>query len=105
MAEHHHAHATPDDQYLDTTGAGHEHTDANVWMIIQFAIWLMISAVATHFLMWGMFEWFVTDRNAAAPVAEFPLARSRSRGCRQGRACRRSRRTRSSCSGSVRARS
>jgi hypothetical protein len=75
MAEHHHAHATPDDQYLNTTeGAGHEHTDANVWMIIQFAIWLVVSAVGTHFLMWGMFEWFVTNRNATAPVAEFPLA-------------------------------
>jgi hypothetical protein len=75
MAEHHHAHATPDDQYLNTTeGSGHEHTDANVWMIIQFAIWLLVSAVVTHGLMWGMFEWFVTDRNAAAPAAEFPLA-------------------------------
>lgn len=75
MAEHHHAHATADDQYLNTTeGSGHEHTDANVWMIIQFAIWLSVAAVATHGLMWGMFEWFVTDRNAAAPAAEFPLA-------------------------------
>lgn len=75
MAHHHDAHATPDDQYLNTTeGAGHEHTDANVWMIVQFAIWLFVAAVVTHGLMWGMMEWFVSSRNAAAPAAEFPLA-------------------------------
>ena len=76
MAEHHDtAHLTADDQYLNTTeGAGHEHTDANVWMIVQFAIWLIASAVATHLLMWGMFAWFVDSREAAAPAAEFPLA-------------------------------
>ena len=76
MAEHHDtAHLTADDQYLNTTdGAGHEHTDANVWMIVQFAIWLFASAVATHLLMWGMFAWFVDNRQATAPAAEFPLA-------------------------------
>ena len=75
MAQHHDAaHATPDDQYLNTTeGAGHEHTDANVWLIIQFAIWLTVSALATHLLMWGMFKWFVDSRTDAVPI-EFPLA-------------------------------
>jgi hypothetical protein len=75
MAQHHDAHGTADDQYLNTTeGSGHEHTDANVWMIVQFALWLIASAVATHLLMWGMFAWFVQDRTAAAPAMEFPLA-------------------------------
>lgn len=76
MAEHHHAaHAGPDDEYLATPeGAGHEHTDANVWLIVQFAIWLTVSALITHGLMWGMFELFVRNSNAAAPPAEFPLA-------------------------------
>ena len=77
MANHHdaaHA-ATPDDQYLNTTeGSGHEHTDANVWLIVQFAIWLVVSAVIVHLLMWGMFEWFVKNRTDTAPAAEFPLA-------------------------------
>jgi hypothetical protein len=81
MAEHHDAaHATADDEYLGTPeGSGHEHTDANVWLIVQFAIWLMAAALATHFLMWGMFEWFVKNRNDTAPVAEFPLAAQQER--------------------------
>ena len=34
----------PDDEYLDpASGSGHEHTDANVSMIIQFAVWLAAS--------------------------------------------------------------
>jgi hypothetical protein len=76
MAQHHDAaHATADDEYLATPeGAGHEHTDANVWLIVQFAIWLTIAAIITHLLMWGLFELFVKMRNDAAPVAEFPLA-------------------------------
>jgi hypothetical protein len=76
MAEHHHhADATADDQYLNTTeGAGHEHTDADVWMIVQFAIWLVVSAVATHGLMWLMFWWFADVRFSPTTAPEFPLA-------------------------------
>jgi hypothetical protein len=77
MAQHHDAaHASPDDQYLNTTeGSGHEHTDANVWMIVQFAIWLVASAVVTHVAMWLMFVWFVDSRTPAAnATVEFPLA-------------------------------
>ena len=76
MAQHHDApHATADDEYLATPeGAGHEHTGANVWLIVQFAIWLTIAAIVTHLLMWGLFELFVKMRNDAAPAAEFPLA-------------------------------
>ena len=76
MAQHHDAaHATADDEYLATPeGAGHEHTDANVWLIVQFAIWLTIAAIITHLLMWGLFALFVKTRNDAAPAAEFPLA-------------------------------
>jgi hypothetical protein len=81
MAQHHDAaHATADDQYLNTTeGSGHEHTDANVWMIVQFAIWLAVSALLTHLLMWGMFAWFVSSRNTAQPALEFPLAKDQER--------------------------
>ena len=76
MAQHHDAaHATPDDEYLNTSEtSGHEHTDANVWLIVQFAIWLFVSALITHGLMWGMFEWFVKDRTDTAAAVEFPLA-------------------------------
>ena len=81
MAQHHDAaHATPDDEYVATTkGSGHEHTDANVWLIVQFAIWLTASALLTHGLMWGMFTWFVDNRNETAPAAEFPLAAQQER--------------------------
>ena len=76
MAEHHDAaHATADDEYLATPeGSGHEHTDANVWLIVQFAIWLTASALVTHGLMWGLFAFFVDNRNDTAPAVEFPLA-------------------------------
>jgi hypothetical protein len=43
-------------------------------MIVQFAIWLLASAVVVHLLTWGMFEWFVGSRDKAAPAVEFPLA-------------------------------
>jgi hypothetical protein len=81
MAQHHDAaHATPDDEYVATTeGSGHEHTDANVWLIVQFAIWLTASALLTHGLMWGMFAWFVDNRNDTAPAVEFPLAAQQER--------------------------
>jgi hypothetical protein len=68
------SHATADDEYLDTTGAsGHEHTDVNVWMIVQFAIWLTGSAVVVHVLMGLMFVWFVETREAVSEP-QFPLA-------------------------------
>jgi hypothetical protein len=75
MAQHHDVvHASPDDEYVNpATGSGHEHTDTDVWMIVQFAIWLAASAVVIHLLMWGMFDWFVISREKTAPVLEFPL--------------------------------
>ena len=67
------SHATADDEYLETTEpTGHEHTDVSVWMIVQFAIWLALSALVVHALMWVMFRVFVAQR--AGNVAEFPLA-------------------------------
>ena len=39
-------HVSADDEYLETPpGAEYEHTDANVWMIAKFLLWLVISAV------------------------------------------------------------
>jgi hypothetical protein len=68
------SHPTPDDEYLNTTAAsGHEHTDVNVWMIVQFAIWLTGSALVVHGLMALMFLWFVETRELVG-APEFPLA-------------------------------
>jgi hypothetical protein len=70
----HAAHASPDDEYLNpASGSGHEHTDVNVRMIVQFAIWLTGSAVVVHVLMWLMFVWFVDVRESVS-APEFPLA-------------------------------
>ena len=70
----HGSHPTADDEYLNSTeGSGHEHTDANVWMIVQFAIWLVVSAVVVHIGMYFIFHVFADQRLATGP-AEFPLA-------------------------------
>jgi hypothetical protein len=70
----HAAHASADDEYLNPSGgSGHEHTDANVSMIVQFALWLAASAVVVHILVWFMFALFVDLRENTGP-AEFPLA-------------------------------
>ncbi len=42
-------------------------------MIVQFGVWLMVSAIVVHILMWFTFAIFVDVReNTGAP--EFPLA-------------------------------
>ena len=70
----HAAHASADDEYLNPpSGAGHEHTDANVSMIIQFAVWLAASAIVVHILMWFTFALFVNTRENKG-AAEYPLA-------------------------------
>jgi len=77
MSEHH-AHASADDQYLETPpGAEYEHTDAHVWVIVKFLIWLAISAVLIHFGLGLMYGFLIeqskeTDRQypLAAPSTE-----------------------------------
>jgi hypothetical protein len=65
MAEHHDAavHGSPDDQYRETPiGAGHEHTDANIWIIAKFLLWLAVAAVVIHFGLALLFGLFVEQR-------------------------------------------
>lgn len=70
----HAAHASADDEYLNPPGgSGHEHTDADVRMIVQFAVWLTVSAIVVHILMWFTFAVFV-DLRERKGVAEYPLA-------------------------------
>jgi hypothetical protein len=84
MATHHdhdHGHesfgasyVSPDPEYAVTPpGAGYEHTDANVWIIVKFALWLVISAAIIHVGVVVMFGLFVEQRESAAEP-EFPLA-------------------------------
>jgi len=54
-------------------GAGYEHTDANVWILTKFALWLLVSALVVHAGLWLAFALLVEQR-AAKTEAEFPLA-------------------------------
>jgi hypothetical protein len=75
VAHHHDAvgHASADDEYLVTPpGAGYEHTDASVWIIVKFGLWLAVSAIVIHIGMWFAFGLMVQWREGAVP--EYPLA-------------------------------
>lgn len=76
MAEHAipRRHASADDEYRETPpGAGHEHTDADVWMIVKFGFWLLVAAVVVHVGLGALFALFAKQREATAEP-EFPLA-------------------------------
>jgi hypothetical protein len=74
MVEHHAVgHASPDDEYLETPpGAEYEHTDANVWIIVKFLVWLLISAVVIHFGL-GLMYGFLIERSKEADQ-RYPMA-------------------------------
>jgi len=70
----HAGHATPDDEYLNPpSGSGHEHTDADVGLIVQYALWLAAVAVLVHIGLWFVFGAFVESRQQASRP-EYPLA-------------------------------
>jgi hypothetical protein len=77
MAQHHPvagAHHSADDQYLETPpGAQYEHTDANVWLIVKFGIWLTISALIIHVGLGFMFS-MLKQQGIASQPNEYPLA-------------------------------
>ena len=78
MAEH--AHRSPDDQYLETPpGAGYEHTDASIGPLVQFAFWLVVSAVIVHVVL--AVGYLYMKRAAETPQAaqQFPLAAEQAR--------------------------
>jgi hypothetical protein len=71
-------HTTDDPEYRVTPpGSGHEHTDANVWLIAKFGLWLLISAVVIHVGMGFMFAMFVEQREESEQL--FPLATGQER--------------------------
>lgn len=66
-------HGSADDEYSVTPpGAGYEHTDASVGIIVKFGLWLAVSAIVIHVGLWFTFELMVQWRETA--VAEYPLA-------------------------------
>lgn len=74
MADHHAAHASADDEYLETPpGAEYEHTDANVWIIVKFLVWLTISAVVIHVGL-GLMYGFLIEQSKETSDRQYPLS-------------------------------
>ena len=75
MADHHAVgHASPDDEYLETPpGAEYEHTDANVWIIVKFLVWLTVSAVVIHFGL-GLMYGFLIEQSKETGDQRYPMA-------------------------------
>ena len=67
-------HTSADDQYRETpAGAGYEHTDAGVWTILKFLLWLAGSAVLIHAGLALLFNLFVEQR-VEYQAPKYPLA-------------------------------
>src|SRR4051812_371864 len=77
MAEH--AHRSPDDQYLETPpGSGYEHTDAAIGPLVQFAFWLIVSAVIVHVVLAVGYVYMKRSMETAQGAQPFPLAAEQS---------------------------
>ena len=67
-------HGHPDDEYAYTPeGSSYEHTDANVWIIAKFGIWLAITALIVHVGIGGMYAMLI-DQAVDTREAQYPLA-------------------------------
>jgi hypothetical protein len=67
-------HTSADEQYLRTpAGAGYEHTDASVWLIAKFLMWLGVAAAIIHVGLALLFNLFVEQRVERADP-RYPLA-------------------------------
>jgi len=63
-----------DVQYMSTPeGAGYEHTDANIWQITKFGIWLVITAIVVHFGTAFMY-WMLIEQTKVTGEQRYPLA-------------------------------
>jgi len=67
-------HGGPDDEYAYTPdGSSYEHTDANVWVIAKFGIWLAITAIAVHVGIWVMWTMLIKQAEVTREP-QYPLA-------------------------------
>jgi hypothetical protein len=64
-----------DENNQHTPAAGHEETDINVRAVGTFAVALVLVAVATLFLLFGMFRYFLS-REGGPPVGRSQVAAS-----------------------------
>ena len=66
-----------DAQYFETPpGAGYEHTDADVWTIVKFGIWLIVSAIVIHFGLGFMYQMLIAQ-SESLEQPRYPLAANR----------------------------
>jgi hypothetical protein len=66
-------HPSAEDEYLVAPeGTGHEHSDASVWIIAKFGLWLAISAIVISAGVYLLFALFIEQTKET--VKEFPLA-------------------------------
>ena len=67
-------HASADDEYRETPpGSTYEHTDAHIWPIVRFLIWLAVSAVIIHVGLGLMYQVMI-DRAMLIGEQPYPLA-------------------------------
>jgi hypothetical protein len=63
-----------DEQYVSTPeGAGYEHTDANVWQIVKFGIWLTVTAIVVHIGLGLMYQMLI-KQSSETQEQRYPLA-------------------------------
>ena len=75
VRHHHVSHQSADDQYLVTPpGAGYEHTDADVGVMVKFAFWLAVSAILVHVGLGGMYALMVKQASEAPESRPYPIA-------------------------------
>jgi hypothetical protein len=68
-------HRMADDQYLETPpGAGYEHTDASVGVMVKFAFWLFISAIIVHVGLAAMYWLLIRESTERVDTERYPLA-------------------------------
>jgi hypothetical protein len=75
MADHDHAtHVSADAEYLETPpGSTYEHTDAHVWIIVKFLLWLAVSALVIHVGL-GVFYQLLIQQGTETGEQPYPLA-------------------------------
>ena len=67
-------HASADDEYRSTPpDSTYEHTDAHVWVIVKFLIWLAVSAVIIHVGLGFVYQVMI-DRAMLVGEQPYPLA-------------------------------
>jgi hypothetical protein len=61
-------------EYLvNPPGAEYEHTDASVWTIVKFGLWLVVSAVVIHIGLGLMYSLLIEQSKSTEPQ-QYPLA-------------------------------